>query len=215
MRVTAPPVGILNDVRQRLMQEAITLFVQQGYSATTVRAIVAAAGVTKPVLYYYFKSKENLYLEIMDSIRQLLDQRLEKLHATAGSVRQRIQELFVGMLDSAHENLSVVRLAYAIYFGPPQGAPFVDFNHFFDEILNAVDALLAEGITTGEIVDCNRTTICWTLVGSYQAVLEEQFCRVTPRIDRNGLIQVVGQILDGVAPKAPQGAYQGEKYEAT
>ena len=52
-------------VRERLLREALRLFTERGYAATTVREIVAAAGVTKPVLYYYFGSKEGLYLEIM------------------------------------------------------------------------------------------------------------------------------------------------------
>ena len=52
-------------VRQRLLEGAAELFTQKGYAATTVREIVAAAGVTKPVLYYYFRNKEGIYLELM------------------------------------------------------------------------------------------------------------------------------------------------------
>jgi len=36
--------------RQRLLAAATDLFTQRGYAATTVREIVGAAGVTKPVL---------------------------------------------------------------------------------------------------------------------------------------------------------------------
>ncbi|MEW6332658.1 MAG: helix-turn-helix domain-containing protein, partial [Thermodesulfobacteriota bacterium] len=52
-------------MREKLLRAALTLFTRRGYSATTVRELVAAAGVTKPVLYYYFGSKEGLFLELM------------------------------------------------------------------------------------------------------------------------------------------------------
>ena len=45
------------------LSAARELFARKGYSGTSVREIVAAADVTKPVLYYYFRNKEGLYLE--------------------------------------------------------------------------------------------------------------------------------------------------------
>jgi AcrR family transcriptional regulator len=198
-----------DDVRQRLIEESISLFVRRGYAATTVREIVEAAGVSKPVLYYYFKSKEGLYLEIMNGIGLLFDQQLEELRSTAGTVRSRLLNLFTGMFDAAHENLAVVRLAYAIYFGPPQGAPFIDFNRFFDQTIATVDDLINNGIKNGEITPCDRSALNWTLVGSYQTILEEQICRLEPRINRDGLIAVISQILDGVSPHDLKNRQQG------
>lgn len=197
--------------RERLLAAALRLFVERGYAATSVREIVEEAGVSKPVLYYYFRNKEGLYLEIMNSIGQLFDRQLEALHTTVGTVRQRLLALLVGMFDSAQNNLSVVSLAYSIYFGPPQGAPFIDFNRFFDQTIATVDALITEGITTGEIAPCNLEALCWSLVGSYHTILEEQICRTPPRIDRQGLIAVITQILDGVAPKAHRPAAKGAR----
>ena len=45
------------EARERLLSGATELFASKGYAATTVREIVERAGVTKPVLYYYFRSK--------------------------------------------------------------------------------------------------------------------------------------------------------------
>jgi len=190
------------DVRERLLAEALRLFTSRGYAATTVREIVEAAGVTKPVLYYYFGSKEGLYLEIMNGINLLFDARVDALRMTSGSVRERLLHLFAGMFDGARSNLGVVRLAYAIYFGPPQGAPFIDFNRFFDEILAIVEELVSEGMAGGEIRPVEPQPLVWSLVSSYQTIMEEQICRNPPRVDRDGLCAVITMILDGAAPSA-------------
>ena len=50
--------------RARLLEAATALFAEKGYASTTVREIVAGAGVSKPVLYYYFKNKEGIFLAI-------------------------------------------------------------------------------------------------------------------------------------------------------
>lgn len=189
-------------VRERLLAEALRLFTARGYAATTVREIVEAAGVTKPVLYYYFGSKEGLYLEIMNGIGRLFEQRLKELEESKGSVRQRLVHFLAGMFSSARENLEVVRLAFSIYYGPPQGAPFIDFHRFFDQALARVDALIAEGVENGEIRPVERSSLVWALMGSYNTILEEQVCRTPARVDRDGLVSVLTMILDGAAPVA-------------
>ncbi|NIW00329.1 TetR family transcriptional regulator, partial [Candidatus Saccharibacteria bacterium] len=42
------------DARERLLETAIGMFAQKGYAGTSVREIAEQAGVSKPVLYYYF-----------------------------------------------------------------------------------------------------------------------------------------------------------------
>ena len=105
------------------------------------------------------------------------------------------------MFFGAHENLQAVRLAYSIYFGPPQGAPFIDFNQFFDRILEMVGLLLVEGINNGEFRAVDRNSLAWVLVGCHNTFMEEQICRTPPRVNHDGLLRAINLILDGVATK--------------
>lgn len=187
------------DVRGRLLAEALRLFTSRGYAATTVREIVETAGVTKPVLYYYFNSKEGLYLEIMGGISHLFEQKINEIQILPGSVRERMIHFFTGMFKAAQENLDAVRLAFSIYYGPPQGAPFIDFNRFFDRTLEIVDSLISEGMECCELLPVDRDTLKWALVGSYNTILEEQICRELPRMNCDSLVNVLNMILDGVS----------------
>jgi AcrR family transcriptional regulator len=49
--------------KEEILRVAMELFLDQGYSATSTNAICAAAGINKPTLYYYFKSKRHLFFE--------------------------------------------------------------------------------------------------------------------------------------------------------
>jgi AcrR family transcriptional regulator len=54
--------------REQLMEVATKLFARNGYEATTTSAIAIAAGVTEPILYRHFKSKQELFVAIVKSV---------------------------------------------------------------------------------------------------------------------------------------------------
>lgn len=47
--------------QQRILAEAVRLFVERGYERTTIRAIAAAASVDAGLVIHYFGSKQQLY----------------------------------------------------------------------------------------------------------------------------------------------------------
>jgi len=56
------------NVRERLLDAALTLFAAKGYVATGTQEIIAAAGATTPLLYHHFKSKTTLFRELVGGI---------------------------------------------------------------------------------------------------------------------------------------------------
>jgi len=54
------------DRKQAIVMAALPLFARQGYAETTTRDLAKAAGVSEPLLYKHFPSKEALYLEIQN-----------------------------------------------------------------------------------------------------------------------------------------------------
>ena len=57
--------------RTQLLQVALGVFADNGFHVTSMNDIAEAAGVTKPVLYQHFRSKRELYLEVVRSILRL------------------------------------------------------------------------------------------------------------------------------------------------
>ena len=87
MRLKAP------QRREQLMEVATKLFAKHGYEATTTAAIAEAAGVTEPILYRHFKSKQELFVAI---VREMSDQTLANwrtLTADADNATDRIRRV--------------------------------------------------------------------------------------------------------------------------
>jgi AcrR family transcriptional regulator len=70
------------DTRQRILDVALDLFTEQGYDGTSLREIADQLGITKAALYYYFESKEDIFLALhmrlhdvgKDALRRMGDQ---------------------------------------------------------------------------------------------------------------------------------------------
>lgn len=54
--------------RRQLLDVALETFASNGYHETSMEQIADAAGVTKPVLYQHFHSKQDLYQELLDTV---------------------------------------------------------------------------------------------------------------------------------------------------
>src|SRR4249920_2081051 len=63
------------DRRSQILREAARLFSERGYHPTSVADIVASLGVGKGVFYWYFPSKEELFVELLRGAHQDLRRR--------------------------------------------------------------------------------------------------------------------------------------------
>jgi AcrR family transcriptional regulator len=67
------------DRKRAIVGAALPLFARQGYAETTTKDLALAAGVSQPLLYKHFPSKEALYREILKFSRQDDDRAVQKL----------------------------------------------------------------------------------------------------------------------------------------
>ncbi len=62
----SPRVDVAEERRTQIIEAAIACLARQGYHHTTMDDIVRASGLSKGTLYWYFPSKEDLFLAILD-----------------------------------------------------------------------------------------------------------------------------------------------------
>ena len=58
------PTATHPDTRQRILDAALDLFIEQGFDGTSLRQIAEKLGVTKAALYYYFESKDDILMAL-------------------------------------------------------------------------------------------------------------------------------------------------------
>ncbi len=66
--VRAPKTRIQREKRDLILDAALDVFSQHGFRGATIDQIAEAAGMSKPNLLYYFRSKEAIYEELIHGL---------------------------------------------------------------------------------------------------------------------------------------------------
>ena len=65
--------------KQIILHEAGELFMERGFQATSTREIAEKAEITQPNLYYHFKTKEDIYIAVLEELSSEVKETLDHL----------------------------------------------------------------------------------------------------------------------------------------
>jgi TetR/AcrR family transcriptional regulator, fatty acid metabolism regulator protein len=132
---------------EALVRAAYRLIASKGIERTTLQDITDAAGVSKALAVYYFKTKENLLLA---AIRWVLGRVAERMTGVVGSVQEpseKVQAMVDAIFVDPRRNRDFY-LAYTALIGEAaRNERFNELNVTFRSIMNATYADL---IRSGE-----------------------------------------------------------------
>jgi AcrR family transcriptional regulator len=140
---------ILAYKRERILEEAVKLFYERGFTGTTLDDIAAELGVTKPFIYTHFRSKTDLLAALCMPTIELSLEAVSRAAKGTGSPTER---LYCAVVDFTQVVLSR-QANIAIYFreeknlSPDALAEINTLRKKFDRVLSK---LLAEGAAAGE-----------------------------------------------------------------
>src|SRR3954453_3268054 len=108
--------------RQQLIEQAATrLFAERGFAATTVDDIVQAAGVTKPMLYRHFESKQELCVALLERARaDLIAAPLAQFPPGVGDPRSQVPAMLDAWLGHIEQHPDAARLLFTPINGDPE-----------------------------------------------------------------------------------------------
>lgn len=138
------------ELRERILDEALTLMAERGAAATSMRQLAEACGVRVAALYHYFDSKEALLAAVIAE-RNYGRRIAEPLAlAASGSASERLRGLFGQMWNGAIEEEAVWRLLLGEgIHGEPAAIPVG--RELLATVMPGVAALVREWVP--EIVD--------------------------------------------------------------
>lgn len=96
--------------RENILQEAIVEFVQQGLAGARVDAIAERIHTSKRMIYYYFGSKEQLYVEVLEKLYGDIRNTETRMNLTALEPREAIRRLVEFTFDHHDQNVDFVRI---------------------------------------------------------------------------------------------------------
>jgi len=99
--------------REQLLKVALQSFAAAGFHATSMNHIAAAAGVTKPVLYQHFASKDELFAEVVTTAGTELRIRVENAISNAEDSHDQVTLAFRAFIGTLAADEATYRVLFA------------------------------------------------------------------------------------------------------
>jgi AcrR family transcriptional regulator len=153
--------------RRQLLDTAARRFAEHGYHTTSVAEIVHEVGVGKGVFYWYFESKEQLFLEVLAQAQTELRRAQEAEVGDEPDAVRRIEGGIRGALTWLEANRDVL----AVFQLAATDVRFVGALRAGEELMAAeLAAHLKEGIVSGRIPDGDPLVLAHAVLGAVEAL---------------------------------------------
>ncbi|MCZ6527821.1 MAG: TetR/AcrR family transcriptional regulator [Candidatus Dadabacteria bacterium] len=96
--------------KDEIIKAASNLFSQKSYHDVTMDQIAGEVGVAKGTIYLYFKSKENLYLGILEHTFETIESILEREIAKEDPAPQKLKKILRLIFQFYFQNMDVLRI---------------------------------------------------------------------------------------------------------
>ncbi|CAB3782047.1 hypothetical protein LMG28614_01355 [Paraburkholderia ultramafica] len=133
-----------DQTRERLLDAAQAIFMKKGFVAASVEDIAAAAGYTRGAFYSNFRSKSELFLELLRRDHETMQAGLQAIFASAAS-REEMEARVLRYYSNLHrENKCFLLWVEAKLLAVRDGRFRLRFNAFMQEKLEQMSAYIRE-----------------------------------------------------------------------
>lgn len=188
--------------RHDLLSAAERLFSKHGFFKTSMAEIAGSAQFAMGTVYRFFKSKEEIYISLVEAKIEELMGLLDSHLAAAQSAREKIQAVVDVKLAFADKNRDFFR----IYVSEWSGFEWTVKSAFGDRIwkryvaqIDMVTAVIREGIRTGEFRNVNPEDAALALHGMLNSTTYVWILQASPTeslVNKGRLL--AGLFLDGI-----------------
>jgi len=140
------------DRPQEITAAAFAAFAEKGYAATRVEEVARRAGVSKGLMYLYFKTKEELFKAVVKSV---VVRRVDALIDTVESTSLSSEDFIRGPMLDFMKQIPDSPVAVVIRLLVSEGQRYPDLvDYYYDNVvargLTAISGLVRRGVERGE-----------------------------------------------------------------
>ena len=141
--------------RQEILQSAHVCFAEKGFEAATVDDIVARSGLSKGAIYNYFKSKDEIYLALMEGQTNNSGSKFAKAIEERKTSLDKLNYLVEAYLnndpnDVQNKGLAIVHFEFRLYSTRNPQLKEVLTQRYKDFFVTLLTGIIKEGQMAGE-----------------------------------------------------------------
>jgi AcrR family transcriptional regulator len=141
-----------SDIQHRIVVAARERFVTEGVDGASLRTIAADAGTNVGMIYYYFKTKDDLFLAVVEDVYGALIHDLEAAMSEGHAAPDKLRRAFVRIGHMSDLELTTMRLVLREALGSTARLERL-IPRFVTGHIGLLLGTIAEGIGSGALRD--------------------------------------------------------------
>ena len=124
--------------RDKILNCSLNLFCRKGYESVAVSQICKEAGITKPTLYHYFKSKYGLLEALLEEKYNEYGLRLEQESYSDDNIEKVLHNMARIYMEYASANMNVHLLFLALEYSPKESESYKAIKPYVTKLFESV-----------------------------------------------------------------------------
>ena len=156
------------DARKKIFTVAARLFADKGYNAVSMREISEQAGLSKPMIYYYFGSKEGIYKELVSTGVSHIFSAVETTYAMQITVKEKLTLILKKFFYACQNFPEFAKFISNLFCSAEKIDFLINFKKEATQREQIIVTLFRDGIESGEF---DKSLDPVTLAHIYMGVL--------------------------------------------
>lgn len=184
--------------RELILSKAISLFSKKGYEGVGVQEICENAGITKPTLYYFFKSKSGLLKAISQTKGNELLEKLKTAAVYEHDFIKGLTQILTCEISFAKENPDFFNLHYILLNAPENSEGKSVYSNLIENIQKVFDDFFIN--STNEFGNMKSKEMLYsTLFHNNVLSVALLVCEGKLKADDQTIYQIIHSFVYGVA----------------
>jgi len=169
-----------NEKKRAIALAAIPLLAEFGLAKTSVESIALAANVAKGTVYLYFKTKEEIILEIWNYANELLYKNREKRYKTCNSAYEKLVVYFdYSILEESHSIdslLKILAMNTAIILNLSHSGLVKNYKIERFKELEDLEKIIKDGVRCEEFKEVDTLLVATLFANMFKGTLVNAIC---------------------------------------
>jgi AcrR family transcriptional regulator len=157
--------------RQQILEAALVCFGRSGYHQTTMDDLAAELPFSKGLLYYYFRTKRDLFVALLDD---WAERSLQAWEAMLGPEEDVLLQIFQSIqygVQLVAQSRDLARIEFEFYGQVGRDAEVADaFRSLYGQFRAQIQSILDAGAGSGELRSLDTEVVAAVLFGAYEGL---------------------------------------------
>lgn len=186
-----------------LLEKAIEVFAERGYQATTMDEIAERAGVSKGMLYIYFKNKEALFGAVFRWFGKMTGEMMGEAISGVEDEAEQIRRIAHTWAEVAVHHREFVPLFLDFWAAASMNGMRNDYAEdltmMYDEYRNMLIGIIEQGKSKGLFkADVDSQAIAYLLVGGMDGIFIQSWLSNPTNVDKL-MLNATESLLQGIS----------------